>query len=65
MREKGCQLCNMAPNEFFTLMDGYDFSVDVMRDTGGEIYFVGEDNVIGSDPYYPKYCPECGRKLRD
>lgn len=60
-----CGLCDIAFNEKVELMDGYDFTVYVVKDEIGIIYFEGVDNVTGSDPYYPKYCPECGRKLRD
>ncbi len=66
MNEKGCWLCNMTRNEFADLIPDSVMSgvLCAEKDDSNQLVMrVCDDYEIYS--YYPKFCPECGRKLRD
>ena len=72
--QKNCKYCHQKPtidpDGYFdkfenqiTLVTGGWTSLSIGVDRHGETVMraCGEDF---ADDYYPKYCPECGRKLR-
>lgn len=64
-KENKCPICTLKRGHEWILSDKSPFaSLNGGRDYSGNIYLVavGEDD---EERYYPKYCPECGRKLQD
>ena len=58
-----CKMCeNKIKSQVITITNGYNTYLDVGIDENLRLYFkaIGDDE---TDKYYPKYCPECGRKL--
>ena len=55
-----CEFCNTKKE--IPIEKGYNINLLIGKDTENKLYFraVGEDY---TDMYYPKYCPECGKKL--
>lgn len=60
----GCEFCdiNQCEEPERKVVDGMWAQLMADFDKSGRVflYASGDDY---SDPYYPKYCPECGRKL--
>lgn len=75
MENKECKICGLKP-QFYS--DGtynrYDSAVEltfggwtsvyVAKDENDKVYIYGCGDDY-TENYYPKYCPECGRKLHD
>jgi hypothetical protein len=59
-RENMCKFCD-AKHEI-EIESGFNTSLLIGKDADNQIYLraCGEDY---TDKYYPKYCPECGKKL--
>ena len=58
-----CKICeNKIKSQVTTIANGYNTYLDMGIDENLRLYFkaIGDDE---TDKYYPKYCPECGRKL--
>ena len=59
-----CKMCeNKIKSQVETIIEkGYDTYLVTGIDENLRLYFkaIGDDE---TDKYYPKYCPECGRKL--
>ena len=58
-----CKLCENKPNTNQTIEEGEYIVLNAGIDENSELYFeaIGESC---TNRYYPKYCPECGRKLQ-
>lgn len=75
MENKECKICRLKAHfwddgEYLQyessvkLVDGGWTSIFAAKDENDKVYIYG----LGDDyteNYYPKYCPECGRKLHD
>lgn len=57
-----CKLCKNKPKTNQTIEEGSHIVLNAGIDEKSRLYFeaIGESY---TDRYYPKYCPECGRKL--
>ncbi len=73
MRKNGCEFCNQKP--VFSQGKYREFESRIRLATGPWVrMYIGADEngrVVmraytdgSSGNYYPKYCPECGRKLQ-
>lgn len=69
-----CRVCSLVPryhygkyNKALSTVELVDSStyVDILvgKDENNRVVIYGISNDY-SNPYYPKYCPECGRKLQ-
>lgn len=61
-----CEFCD--PETIIkTIASNNDHLEVVIANCYGRTEIYAFDNCYGNftDSYYPKYCPECGRKLRD
>ena len=58
-----CKLCKNKPKTNQTIEEGAYIVLNAGIDEKSRLYFeaIGESY---TDRYYPKYCPECGRKLQ-
>ena len=58
-----CRLCENESETNQTIAEGMYVVLNAGIDEDSKLYFeaVGESH---TDRYYPKYCPECGRKLQ-
>ncbi len=78
--EKGCGLCSGTAEPVVQAMDGYSVLPDGMDEDGVKLEIHHDDGNlsfrvmkweerlngwIGLFEYFPKYCPHCGRQLRD
>lgn len=75
MKNKNCKICNTKP---YFYSDGmyseYESSIDLAtggwttlkagKDKDDKVIMYGQGDGL-TEFYYPKYCPECGRKLHD
>ena len=73
MENKECKICGLKQHFY---MDGmynlYDSCIDLARggwtevragkDKDNKVIIYGQGDGT-TEPYHPKYCPECGRKL--
>lgn len=72
MSKENCKFCYQKPVFYGDWFDRYESGVSI-AEGGWASVFIGADRdgktVIyacsdgWTDDYYPKYCPECGRKL--
>lgn len=75
MKNKECKICGLKP-QFYS--DGtysrYDSAIELTSGGWTNVFAAKDENNkvciygLGDDyteNYYPKYCPECGRKLHD
>ncbi len=81
MNEEGCGLCSGTADVIVEAMDGYyvlpdgmdddDVKLKIHHDDEGNLSFRvmkwvgGLTGWRGLFEYFPKYCPHCGRQLRD
>lgn len=69
-----CEFCDVKKMDIFTKEGWLDMVWNHNLVEPGEVLYVNRDEkgvyIYGdgecsSDKYYPKFCPECGRRLRD
>lgn len=75
MKNKECKMCSIQPKFIVDRYNYYESTIDLGsgcsgwtslrrgKDENNKVVIIatGDD----SEYYYPKYCPECGRKLHD
>lgn len=73
MANKDCKICGCKPSFCGDYYDKYESTIELSsedwislragKDENSKVflYAQGDEECY----YYPKYCPECGRKLRD
>lgn len=61
-----CKFCESTKSYNTLVTDGHYLEITMANEREG-ITIWAYNNLSGeyTDNYYPKYCPECGRKLRD
>ena len=58
-----CKLCENKPKTNQIIDDGADIALNAGIDENSRLYLEAvAESYTGR--YYPKYCPECGRKLQ-
>ncbi len=61
MEIKECKLCGQAIQ---TIADNnWDVELQAGIDDDGDFVMFGNCRGVHTEKYYPKFCPECGRKL--
>ena len=73
--DKKCRLCSIEPKYIGDRYDEYESTIDLGSGCGGWTSLRGGKDGQGKtiiiakgddeEYYYPKFCPECGRKLHD
>ena len=62
MDKTQCKLCSLDIRKEFCLADSSWCYLYARKDENGRLYLDAEGETM-TDEYYPKYCPECGKKL--
>ena len=63
MRCKFCNINDHFDNKEFLVVDGSWVTMYANFDKYGKLYIYAQADGE-TDRYYPKYCPECGKRLK-